>query len=134
MIKLAEIVRQIYEAKRHGGMYAYTIEFDSCHILSLCRPTDSVEVEIVINYNYYGGFIGSREEPPEPASVEFDGWDIEKITITSESGKSREIDARFLHPMARKALDVAIEKYLDKNEDDIQSKIMNGISEDDGDY
>ncbi len=126
MIKLAEIVRKIYEAKRHG-MYTWTIEFDSCHILSLCTPEDSVEVEIVINYTYYGGFIGSREQPPEPEEVEFDGWDIESIIIISENGNKREINPVFLHPIARKALDIEIEKYLDKNEDDIQSKIMNGI-------
>ena len=128
MIKLASIVKEILdEAKRGSGTYTYNFEFDDTHIPALVRPNESVEIELNINYNYYIGKPGTHEDPPESDVVEISDWDIEDIIIRSIGGEHREVDLRFIHPQAKKALYSIIEANLEKNGKDIESKIMNGV-------
>lgn len=133
MIKLAEIVRKILEEAKHGsGTYTYTFELDNIHIPSMCRLDDQVEVELNINYNYYAGSIGTREDPPKSSEMDISDWDIEDIIIHDKLGNKRGVDLRFLHPMAKKILFEAIEAELEKNHDDIEKQIVSGLGNDDG--
>ena len=130
MIKLAPMVRRVLkEAKRGSGTYEYSFELDDdIHIPALVLPSESMEITVLINYNYYIGRAGrSLEDPPESDDVDISDWDVDEITITTGNGERRHVNLRFLHPLAKKALYVLIEKQLKKNNSDIESSIMNGI-------
>ena len=127
MIKLMPIVKKILNESRYSGTHEYTFEIDNQNIPVLCQKTDVVEIIVKINYEYSPGYRRSRSDPSENPEVDIDEWDIKSIVVISEDGKKHLIDLRFLHFIPKKILYTIIEKHLEKNKNDIENEIMNGV-------
>jgi hypothetical protein len=132
---IKEIVQEI--RKRQSGASGeyedYEIEVDDLAIPGIVNMGDYVLINITIGYEADGGCEGKTYGPPENcypgegASVDIIEQYPVSMKVTDERGQEVEWDVAKLTPEQLLPLRVYVEQYVNKNQSDIEDKILNSI-------
>lgn len=137
MIKLKNILHEVFEEIRESGRGSgekeFTISVDGKFIPALSSPNDNIEINVTVLYNFDPGYPSSgafgssnHSMEGEGASVEITGHDIFNIIMINDKNIKREINYDMLHPQQKKAIDDLVDEYINKNEENITNKILDG--------
>jgi hypothetical protein len=131
---IKEIIKEIYHGRRNmpsSGEYEdYEIELDGITIPGIIQPTDSVVVNVTIEYSASPGheatgMFGPPEnsEPGESASIdELDYW-VVGMTVNGET----EINPDSLQPQYQEIIKKAVSAHMSQNQRKIDDMILGGI-------
>ena len=131
---IKSILKEIYKINESSGTIdSYEISFDSLIIPGLSTRGDSITVSISLDYDVQDGaeeqgMFGSPEHssPAESDMVNILDWNFGVLTITNQSGQSREKgDLQTISKQQFEILKKSINNYIESNEDEIKEYILN---------